>query len=82
LRWSIAKRADLCPRPAELQRAEGELVEHGRVEQLHVRILEHQPDPAPEREIRLLVLQPGLGKRLAERLEHAPARKIEPVQQT
>ena len=63
--------ATSCWREPELQRAEGDVVEHGRAEQLDVRVLKDQPDLAVEAE---RVLPVGHGRDVAPQRAQRAAR--------
>ena len=67
--------------PAELQRPEGELVEHGRTEELHVGVLKHQADAATEGEGGLVVLHPRFRQNFAEGRNLSAIGEMKPVQQ-
>ena len=47
---------NLISAPAQLQRAEGDFIKNGGIEQLNVGILKHQRHPAPEVELNFLCL--------------------------
>jgi len=47
---------NLISAPAQLQRAEGDFIKNGGIEQLNVGILKHQRHPAPEVELNFLRL--------------------------
>lgn len=67
--------------PAKLQRAERQFVEDGRVEKLHVGILENQADASAKGEMNRVLGQCVLAERFAKRLHLAGTGKAQRVEQ-
>ncbi len=64
---SATRAADLVLGEPELERSEGEFVEGGRAEELHVGFLEDEADLRAELAAKLRVLERVLGQLVAER---------------
>src|SRR5262245_57053434 len=68
-------------RPAELQRAEGELVEDRRIEKLRVGVLKYEADSTAELKGEFVVPQPLFSQRFAAKFDASAFREVQRVKQ-
>src|SRR4051812_23570083 len=72
---------DIGSWPAHLERTEGDLIEYGWIEQLHVGILKHHPDGLPKSMRKSVVAKTRFVKRLAAKTNAAGFAEIQAIQE-